>query len=178
MAAEIGLLTLWLAFGASISLALFPALGVKLKNPSLMLLGNWFAALVFALLSLSVAALGAAFLADDFSVAYVANHSNTLLPWYYKLTAVWGSHEGSILFQVWILSCWLLAISLGGKAIELPFKSKVLSVLGLVTLALIAFIVFTSSPFDRLLPFAPNEGSDLNPLLQDFGMNIHPPLLM
>ncbi|MEQ3695645.1 MAG: heme lyase CcmF/NrfE family subunit [Pseudomonadales bacterium] len=177
MAAEIGLLTLWLAFGASISLALFPALGVKLQNPSLMLLGNWFAALVFALLSLSVAALGAAFLADDFSVAYVANHSNTLLPWYYKLTAVWGSHEGSILFQVWILSCWLLALSLGGRSIELAFKAKVFSVLGLVTLALIAFIVFTSSPFERLLPFAPNEGSDLNPLLQDFGMIIHPPLL-
>ena len=177
MTAEFGLLMLWMAFGASLSLALFPSVGVILKNEPLMRIGSWFGCLVFILLSASVAALAAAFLNDDFSVAYVANHSNTLLPWYYKITAVWGSHEGSILFQVWILSCWLVALSLSSQAIDVSFKARVLSILGLVTAALIAFIVYTSSPFERLLPFAPNEGSDLNPLLQDFGMIIHPPLL-
>ncbi|NVK10853.1 MAG: heme lyase CcmF/NrfE family subunit [Gammaproteobacteria bacterium] len=177
MVAEFGLFALWIAFAASLLLAVVPMVGSYRDSSLLMTVDRPLARVLFIALSGSVIALAIAFLNDDFSVAYVANHSNSLLPWYYKITAVWGSHEGSVLFQLWILSIWIIAFSLFSKRVDTVLRARVLSVLGLVSLGFCAFILFTSSPFERLLPFAPGEGSDLNPLLQDFGMIIHPPLL-
>ena len=112
----------------------------------------------------------------DFSVLYVANHSNTALPWYYRLSALWGAHEGSMLLWVLCLSCWIMAVSFN-QTWERTFHNKVLRVLSGVQSLFIAFVVCTSNPFTRLLPFIPKEGGDLNPLLQDIGLIIHPPML-
>jgi cytochrome c-type biogenesis protein CcmF len=117
------------------------------------------------------------FLADDFSVSYVANHSNSLLPWYYKMTAVWGGHEGSFLLWVLIFSVWTVAVAIFSKGIPEVMVARVLAVLGMVSIGFYLFMLLTSNPFESLLPFYPVDGADLNPLLQDFGMIIHPPML-
>jgi cytochrome c-type biogenesis protein CcmF len=117
-----------------------------------------------------------AFVANDFSVVYVAQHSNTLLPIQYRIAGVWGGHEGSLLLWVLMLGWWTFAVSLLSRQLPEAMVARVLGVLGLVTAGFLLFILFTSNPFDRLLPGA-EEGRDLNPLLQDFGLVIHPPLL-
>jgi len=117
------------------------------------------------------------FMTDDFSLAYVANTSNSTLPIYYKITAVWGGHEGSFLLWVLIFSIWTVAVALFSKAIPMQMVARVLSILGMVGIGFYLFMLLTSNPFDRLLPFFPIDGKDLNPLLQDFGMIIHPPML-
>jgi cytochrome c-type biogenesis protein CcmF len=116
------------------------------------------------------------FLADDFSLLYVASNSNTQLPLLYKITALWGAHEGSLLLWTLILSSWSLAVSLFSKQIPEKTLVQILIVLGLVSLGFLLFMLWTSNPFDRLLP-VPLEGKELNPLLQDFGLAIHPPML-
>jgi cytochrome c-type biogenesis protein CcmF len=117
-----------------------------------------------------------AFVANDFSVVYVAQHSNTLLPIQYRIAGVWGGHEGSLLLWVLMLGWWTFAVSLLSRQLPEAMVARVLGVLGLVTAGFLLFILFTSNPFERLLPGA-EEGRDLNPLLQDFGLVIHPPLL-
>ena len=117
------------------------------------------------------------FLADDFTVAYVAGHSNTILPWQYKVSAVWGGHEGSFLLWILIMTLWMLSVVLLRDRYPRYFISNVLSTLSLLNLGFICFSLFTSNPFDRLIPMTPVEGSDLNPQLQDFGLIVHPPLL-
>jgi cytochrome c-type biogenesis protein CcmF len=117
-----------------------------------------------------------AFVANDFSVAYVANHSNSLLPIQYRVSGVWGGHEGSLLLWVLMLGWWTLAVTLFSRQLPEAMVARVVGTLGLVTAGFLLFILFTSNPFDRLLPGAP-EGRDLNPLLQDPGLVIHPPLL-
>ena len=117
-----------------------------------------------------------AFVANDFSVVYVAQHSNTLLPIQYRIAGVWGGHEGSLLLWVLMLGWWAFAVSLLSRQLPDAMVARVLGVLGLVTAGFLLFILFTSNPFERLLPGA-EEGRDLNPLLQDFGLIIHPPLL-
>ena len=117
------------------------------------------------------------FLADDFTVAYVAGHSNTILPWQYKVSAVWGGHEGSFLLWILIMTLWMLSVVLLRDRYPRYFISNVLSTLSLLNLGFICFSLFTSNPFDRLIPMTPAEGSDLNPQLQDFGLIVHPPLL-
>src|SRR6056300_1550215 len=126
---------------------------------------------------LAFAILVNAFLTNDFSVQYVANHSNTALPWYYRISAVWGGHEGSLLLWVLTLAGWTLAVALKSKALPLDIIGRVLGVLGIINAGFLSFVIFTSSPFERLLPRAPAEGADLNPLLQDFGLIVHPPML-
>ena len=118
-----------------------------------------------------------AFVTDDFSVAYVAHNSNSLLPWYYKVSAVWGAHEGSFLLWVLIMTAWMTAVAVRRRHLPLDFHARALGVMGLLNLGFLSFLVFTSNPFERLLPLAPADGSDLNPLLQDFGLIVHPPML-
>jgi len=130
---------------------------------------------LFILLSFLVLLIAFGF--DDFSVQYVALHSNSNLPIYYKLTALWGAHEGSLVLWLVILSCWMLAIIIASKSWALAFSNKILTVMSLVNMGFLILLLKSSNPFLRILPDAPLEGADLNPLLQDFGMIIHPPIL-
>ncbi|MEZ5557226.1 MAG: heme lyase CcmF/NrfE family subunit [Pseudomonadales bacterium] len=131
----------------------------------------------FLFIALAFAALVSAFVSDDFSVAYVANNSNSLLPWYYKVSAVWGAHEGSFLLWSLIMAGWTLAVALRAGHLPGLFSSRVLGVMGLMNVGFLTFLLFTSNPFERLVPMTPPEGADLNPLLQDFGLIVHPPML-
>ena len=137
-------------------------------------------ALVLATFVLTLFAFGvlvSAFLADDFTVRYVADNSNSALPWYYKISAVWGAHEGSFLLWVLIMAGWTLAVALRSGDLPVLFRARVLGVMGLLNAGFVAFLIFTSNPFERLVPMTPTDGADLNPLLQDFGLIVHPPML-
>ncbi len=130
----------------------------------------------FAFVALGFAALLYAFLTNDFSVAYVAENSNTALPWYYRTSAVWGGHEGSFLLWALVLAAWTWAVGAFGKRLPGDLHGRVLGTLGLLNFGFLLFLLGTSSPFERLVG-SPSEGADLNPLLQDFGLIVHPPLL-
>ena len=118
-----------------------------------------------------------AFLQNDFTLDYVSRQSNTLLPYYYKISAVWGGHEGSLLLWVLVLSWWGAAVAIFSRSLPREMIARVLAIMGMVGVALISFVIFTSNPFKRLLPDFPIDGADLNPLLQDIGLIIHPPML-
>ena len=118
-----------------------------------------------------------AFVTDDFSVAYVAHNSNSLLPWQYKVSALWGAHEGSLLLWILIMTLWMGAVAQRGAALPEDILARVLGVMGLLNSGFLSFLLLTSNPFERLLPLAPADGADLNPLLQDFGLIVHPPML-
>ncbi|MEM1231781.1 MAG: heme lyase CcmF/NrfE family subunit [Pseudomonadota bacterium] len=141
------------------------------RSANFLACGQW----VFA--GVALALLTTAFVRDDFTVAYVAQNSNSLLPWYYKVSAVWGAHEGSFLLWIFVMASWLLAVALRGSYLPLQIRTRVLGVMGLMQTGFLSFLLFTSNPFERLLPLAPADGADLNPLLQDFGLIVHPPLL-
>lgn len=117
-----------------------------------------------------------AFYYNDFALKYVAEHSNSLLPWYYRLSAVWGGHEGSLLLWIWVLNMWTLAVALKTNMLPGEYRARILAVLGYIGVGFHLFILLTSNPFTRL-DFAPFDGRDLNPLLQDPGLIFHPPLL-
>ncbi len=131
----------------------------------------------FSFLAFAFACLTYAFMVDDFSVAYVAQNSNSALPWYYKFSAVWGAHEGSLLLWAFILSGWTFAVSIFSRQLPEDMLARVLGVMGLISIGFLLFLIVTSNPFDRLLPQSPADGRDLNPLLQDFGLVVHPPML-
>ena len=131
----------------------------------------------FSFLAFSFACLTYAFMVDDFSVAYVAQNSNSALPWYYKFSAVWGAHEGSLLLWAFILAGWTFAVSIFSRQLPEDMLARVLGVMGLISIGFLLFLIVTSNPFERLLPQAPMDGRDLNPLLQDFGLVVHPPML-
>ena len=133
--------------------------------------------LIFFLLLASFFVLEFSFLTDDFSVLYVANNSNPNLPMYYKFSALWGGHEGSLLLFVLIISIWMMVFSLLSSYTKIEDKNLVLSFSHLVLFSLLGFIIFSSNPFERLIPIASISGTDLNPLLQDFAFTIHPPIL-
>ena len=133
--------------------------------------------LIFFLLLASFFVLEYSFLTDDFSVLYVANNSNPNLPMYYKFSALWGGHEGSLLLFVLIISIWMMVFSLLSSYTKIEDKNLVLSFSHLVLFSLLGFIIFSSNPFERLIPIASMSGTDLNPLLQDFAFTIHPPIL-
>ncbi|MGK0170461.1 MAG: cytochrome c-type biogenesis protein CcmF [Gammaproteobacteria bacterium] len=122
------------------------------------------------------AALVYAFVVKDFSVLYVATNSNAQLPLMFRISAVWGAHEGSLLLWSFVLSIWTLAVALFSKSLPAPFQARVLSVMGFISIGFLLFMLLTSNPFERLLPAA-LSGQDLNPLLQDFGLIVHPPML-
>jgi cytochrome c-type biogenesis protein CcmF len=132
--------------------------------------------LQFVLVALAFSVLAIAFLSNDFSVQYVAEHSNSMLPLAYRFAAVWGGHEGSLLLWVLLLSLWSVAVAMFSRSLPLDMVARVLGVFGLISVGFILFILSTSNPFTRLLPAA-LEGRDLNPLLQDPGLVIHPPML-
>jgi cytochrome c-type biogenesis protein CcmF len=177
MIPEFGHFSLILAFGLSLALAILPAVGVYRKDALLMRTGASLSAGLFVFLAFSFACLIYAFLQDDFSVQYVANNSNSALPIQYKVSAVWGAHEGSFLLWTLIMAGWTLAVASFSRSLPLDMKARVLAVLGLLTAGFVSFMLFTSNPFDRNLPVFPADGSDLNPLLQDFGLIVHPPML-
>jgi len=118
-----------------------------------------------------------AFVTNDFSVSYVAMNSNTALPWYYRVSAVWGGHEGSLLLWAWLLTLWGAAVAIFSRDLPEDVQSRVLAVMGMITIGFLLFMIMTSNPFDRELPFHPTDGRDLNPLLQDIGLILHPPML-
>jgi cytochrome c-type biogenesis protein CcmF len=177
MIVELGHLSLIVAFGLSLLIAAFGLGGAHRARTGLMGSVPPLVAGQFVFLGLSFGVLTHAFLVDDFSVAYVAANSNTLLPWYYKVSALWGAHEGSFLLWILIMSGWTLAVAVKGRDLPQTFQARVLGIMGLLNLGFIAFLLFTSNPFERLVPMTPGEGSDLNPLLQDFGLIVHPPML-
>lgn len=131
---------------------------------------SFFIVLSFLILSYS-------FIANDFTIAYIAQHSNTSLPWIYKISAVWGGHEGSLLLSAIFLAFWTTAVSLSSRKLPLPLAARILSILGFISASFLLFIITVSNPFLRLLPNYPLDGIDLNPLLQDLGLIIHPPIL-
>ncbi|OFC69038.1 heme lyase CcmF/NrfE family subunit [Alteromonas confluentis] len=177
MVPELGNIALTLALVSAILLAVYPLWGAQTNHSFLMGTAKPLALGMFLFTAMAFIALTYAFVTDDFSVAYVAQHSNSQLPVYYKVTAVWGGHEGSFLLWVLMLSIWTVAVALFSRGIPDEMVSRVLSVLGLVGIGFYLFMLLTSNPFDSMLPFFPVDGRDLNPLLQDFGMIIHPPML-
>ena len=173
---ELGQVALILALLAACMQALLPMLGAQRGVAALMAVGRPAAYLQLALVGLAFAILTHGFIAQDFSQRYVAENSNSLLPMIYRYTAVWGAHEGSLLLWALILALWTAAVARFSRALPMPVVARVLCVLGVVAVGFLAFLIFTSNPFERLLPAAA-EGRDLNPLLQDPGMIIHPPML-
>ena len=176
MIPELGNFALILALLISLVQGLLPLMGVRSGREEWIVLARPAAWTTFLLLALSFACLSFAFIANDFSVTYVAEHSNSKLPMAYRIGAVWGGHEGSLLLWALLLGGWGAAVA--GLSRQLPetMVARVLAVMGLVACGLLLFILFASNPFDRLLPAA-EEGADLNPLLQDPGLVFHPPLL-
>ncbi|NKB31565.1 MAG: heme lyase CcmF/NrfE family subunit [Pseudomonadales bacterium] len=177
MIPELGQFSLILAFCLSILLGTLPIIGAARNNVLWMSLARPLAAGVFVFLGLSIGILAYAFATDDFSVQIVAAQSNSLLPMHYKLTALWGGHEGSFLLWTFMLSGWMLAVSIYSKSMPIEFVSRVLGVLGVLCVAYILFMLATSNPFMRIVPLPPADGSDLNTALQDFGFIVHPPTL-
>ena len=177
MHAEFGNYLLVFALFMSVALSIFPLVGTFTNRMPLIFAAKPLSILFFSSLLGSFICLAYAFVIDDFTISYVAQHSNSLLPSRYKVAAVWGAHEGSFLLWTLIFSGWLLAIALIGKNLPAKSYARVLSVMGMIGCGFVSFLLFTSNPFERTLPFFPVDGSDLNPLLQDFGLIIHPPLL-
>ncbi|MDR9466726.1 heme lyase CcmF/NrfE family subunit [Marinospirillum sp.] len=173
---ELGQFALILALVMACVQALLPLAGSMTRQPLWLAYAQPAAWAQFALLTVSLVFLGVSFLVDDFSVAYVANNSNSALPWFYKLSAVWGAHEGSLLLWLWILAGWTFAVSFS-RGLPAEVLARVLAVLGFVSIGMLLFVILTSNPFDRYLPQIPSDGADLNPLLQDPGLIFHPPLL-
>ena len=176
MIVELGHFALILALMVTVVQAVLPLWGAHTNRLGLMKVARPAARLQFALMCLAYGCLTWAFIDYDFSVLYVAMHSNTATPLVYRIAAVWGSHEGSLLLWTLILSFWTVAVTYFSRDLPVDFLARVLGVLGWVSIGFLLFMLITSNPFLRLLPAVP-EGQDLNPLLQDPGMAIHPPLL-
>lgn len=176
MIAELGVFALVLALLVAAVQAIFPLLGAQLGIAAWVRLARPAAVLQCALSLLSTGVLVWCFWVGDYSVLYVAGNSHQDLPAIYKLTAFWGGHEGSMLLWQLLLACWSVAVAWRSQALPEAFVARVLAVLGWISVGLLAFLLFLSNPFLRLVPAA-LEGRDLNPLLQDPGMVFHPPLL-
>ncbi len=177
MIPEFGHFALIIALCLAALMSVVPLWGAWRGNRAAMLLGPTLAMGQLAFVALAFACLTYCFVHDDFSVAVVANNSNSLLPSWYKYAAVFGNHEGSLLLWVLMLAGWTAAVAIFSRQLPLVVLARVLSVMGLISAGFISFSLFTSNPFARLLPGIPADGADLNPLLQDPGMIVHPPLL-
>jgi cytochrome c-type biogenesis protein CcmF len=176
MIPEIGNFSLMLALSLALIQGTLPIIGTFRGNQRWMALARPTAAGQFAFVSLAFVCLVYSFVNNDFSVLYVASNSNSHLPVYYRVAGTWGGHEGSLLLWSEMLVMWTFAVALFSRQLPEETVARVLGVMGLVSVGFLCFMLFTSNPFDRLLP-APPDGRDLNPLLQDFGMIIHPPML-
>ncbi|MDP3269389.1 MAG: heme lyase CcmF/NrfE family subunit [Legionella sp.] len=177
MSAELGLFCLILALISSVMLALVPMAGLHFKRIDLISSAKTYVGLQFLFVSLSYLCLTFCFLNDDFSVVYVVNNSSVLLPWFYKLCAVWGGHEGSMLLWVAILSLWMVLVAFLSSSLDKEMQTRVLVVLGWLSIGFILFLLSTSNPFLRQFQVLNTQGRDLNPLLQDPGFLFHPPML-
>ena len=177
MVVELGHFALILAFGLALAQAFLPLVGVARG------VRGWTTAAVplalgqFVFVLIAFVCLAYAFLVDDFSVRLVATNSNSLLPPWYKFSAVWGNHEGSMLLWLTILAGWSAAVALLGSDLPRDMRARVLSVMGMIAIGFHLFVLLTSNPFLRSFPSVPEEGRDLNPLLQDIGLVLHPPML-
>ncbi|MBI2307172.1 MAG: heme lyase CcmF/NrfE family subunit [Rhodocyclales bacterium] len=176
MIPELGHFALILALVVSVLQGVLPLLGAHRNRLAWIAFARPASQTAALLVTVAFGCLTWAFVANDFSVVYVAQHSNTLLPIEYRIAGVWGGHEGSLLLWVLMLAWWTFAVTLLSRQLPEAMVARVLGTLGLVTAGFLLFILFTSNPFERLLPGA-EEGRDLNPLLQDPGLVIHPPLL-
>ena len=177
MIPELGHLAMILALCLAVVQATLPLIGAWRGDRQWMGLAQPAAWGQFAFRGFSFACLTYAFMVDDFSVAYVAHNSNSALPWYYKFSAVWGAHEGSLLLWAFILAGWTFAVAIFSRQLPEDMLARVLGVMGLISIGFLLFLIVTSNPFERLLPQVPMDGRDLNPLLQDFGLIVHPPML-
>ena len=176
MIPEIGHFSLWLALGIALVMGAVPLAGAQIGRADWMALARPLAYAMFFCVALAFGCLVSAFVNHDFSVAYVVSNSNTALPLQYRVAGVWGGHEGSLLLWVLMLALWTVAVALFSRHLPVPVTARILAVMGLVAVGFLLFMLLTSNPFDRLFPAA-LEGRDLNPLLQDPGMVIHPPML-
>ncbi len=173
---ELGHLALILALAMALAQSVLPLIGAHTGNAAWMALARPSARGQFLFLLIAYGCLTHAFVVNDFSVALAARHSNSTLPLIYRLTAVWGNHEGSILLWSLILGGWTLAVSIFSRQLDERMVARVLGVMGLISCGFMLFTLLTSNPFERMFP-PPADGNDLNPLLQDPGMVIHPPML-
>src|SRR5438874_3402897 len=176
MIPEVGHFALIVALLTALVQGILPMLGATIREPRLMAIARPAARTQFFLVALAFGCLAWSFVANDFSVQNVATNSNSELPLHYRIAATWGSHEGSLLLWTLMLGGWSFAVTMFSRNLPDAMLARVISVMGLVSVGFLLFLLFTSNPFDRLLPPAP-EGRDLNPLLQDPGMVFHPPLL-
>ncbi|WP_094752407.1 heme lyase CcmF/NrfE family subunit [Psychromonas sp. CD1] len=177
MLAEIGQLALAIACMLALLQAIYPLYGIYSGHQGAIRSAKTFTLLQCVFVTLAFVILSYLFLINDFTVTYIALNSNSALPWYYRLSAVWGAHEGSLLLWVFLLSLWSSAVALLSKRLPIESIARVLAILGLLSLGFYLFVLFTSNPFLRTLPYFPVDGRDLNPLLQDVGLIIHPPML-
>ncbi len=176
MIPELGHFLLILALCLAIVQTIFPLIGTYLAAPNWMAVARPAATGQFIFLVLAYACLTYAFIYNDFSVAYVASNSNTTLPLHYRIVSVWGGHEGSMLLWTLILALWTMAVVIFSRSLPRPMVARVIAVMGFISIGFLLFMVLTSNPFDRLAS-PPADGRDLNPLLQDPGLIIHPPML-
>ena len=176
MIPELGHFALAMALAIALLQTLVPLIGAQRGNVLWMSLARPAARAQLLFVALAFAALAQAFINNDFSVAYVAANSNSALPLAYRISALWGAHEGSLLLWVLILACWSCAVSIFSRGLPLAFVARVLAVMGAISVGFLLFMLVTSNPFLRTLP-PPLDGADLNPLLQDPGLVIHPPVL-
>ncbi|MCC7254468.1 MAG: cytochrome c biogenesis protein CcsA, partial [Dokdonella sp.] len=176
MLPELGQFALILALILAALQCALPIIGAQRGNAALIAVARPAAAgqAVFVVLAFGI--LTYAFMRGDFSVAYVAQNSNSLLPWFYRFSAVWGAHEGSLMLWILILNLWTIAVAALSRRLPDVFMARVLGVLGFISLGFLLFTLLTSNPFLRMLP-APLDGNDLNPVLQDPGLVMHPPML-
>jgi len=176
MAPELGIFALILAFVLSLAQAFFGLAGAWRARSVWMSVARPAVTGQFVFVAMAFACLSYSFVNDDFSVLYVARNSNSQLPLFYKVAALWGAHEGSLLLWILILSIWSVAVAAFSRQLPVSFSSRVLGVMGLVSSGFMLFTLWTSNPFQRLIPAA-GDGADLNPVLQDFALAIHPPML-
>jgi cytochrome c-type biogenesis protein CcmF len=176
MIPELGHFALILAFLLAIAQAFFGLAGAWTGRDAWMKVTTPAVTGQFVFVVTSFLCLVYAFVTNDFSVEYVASHSNSQLPTFFRVSAVWGAHEGSMLLWILMISVWSVAVAAFSGSLTVAFRARVLGVLALVSVGFMAFTLATSSPFKRLLPAA-DDGADLNPLLQDFALAIHPPML-
>ncbi|MFC0323494.1 heme lyase CcmF/NrfE family subunit [Gallibacterium melopsittaci] len=177
MIAELGNYALALALAIAILLTVVPLWGLRQNSPLLISLARPMALGLFISLSFAFFGLMYLFAINDFSVQYIVNNSNSQLPIYYRLSAVWGSHEGSLLLWIWLLSCWCLAVAIFSRQLPQESVARVLAVMGMISIGFLVFVIFASNPFTRTFPDFPVDGKELNPMLQDIGLIFHPPLL-
>lgn len=177
MIAEMGLLALVLALLFALLLGIIPTIGLYKENRHLINTVNWYVAAQFGFMALAYCCLTWCFASDDFSLRYVVNNSSNSLPLFYKLCAVWGGHEGSMLLWIMILNLWMLAVMLCSQHLPIAFRTRILIILGWISAGLLLFLITTSNPFLRQFQLVLTQGRDLNPLLQDPGFLFHPPML-